>query len=166
MPLSASRSVSARNTCGIEWAWMAIRLTAFSLLQRAEAFDDARGRQPEPWRAADFDRDQVAVFGLRGGAGGDDDLLVDHLFVDRLEPAAAIRRLMENPQHARLGMVDDLDDAAAVADAVVFVGFLDVQQHAVAEAGGFAGPCFARNGNADFRRLARAPLRPIRPAWR
>ena len=53
-------------------------------------------------------------------------------------------------------MIDDLDDAAAVADAVVFFGFLDMQQHAVADAGGLAGPRFARGVDADLRR------RPVR----
>ena len=77
-----------------------------------------------------------------------------------------MRGFAENPQHAVLGMIDDLDDAAAVADAVVFRGFLDTQQHAVANAGGFAGARLARRVNADFRRTRRAPLRPIRRAWR
>ena len=67
----------------------------------------------------------------------------------------------ENAQHALLGMVDDLDDAAAVANAVVFFGFLDAQQHAVAEAGGFAGPRLARNVDADFRRRAVRLLVPF-----
>ena len=48
-------------------------------------------------------------------------------------------RLRKIAQHALLGTIDDLDDAAAVADAGVFLGFLDPQQHAVADAGGFAG---------------------------
>ncbi len=48
-------------------------------------------------------------------------------------------------------MIDDLDDAAAVADAVVFFGFLHMQQHAVADAGGLMGPRLARGVNADFR---------------
>ncbi len=33
-------------------------------LERAEPLDDARGRQPKPRGAADFDGDQVAVFGV------------------------------------------------------------------------------------------------------
>ena len=50
-----------------------------------------------------------------------------------------MRRFAENPQYAVLGMIDDLDDAAAVADAGVFFSLLDLQQHAVADTGGFAG---------------------------
>ena len=48
-------------------------------------------------------------------------------------------------------MIDDLDDAAAVPNSVVFLGFLDAQQHAIADTGGFAWPRFARHVNADFR---------------
>ncbi len=88
------------------------------------------------------------------------EFLAEHLLVDRLQPAAAVRGFAENPQHAVLGMVDDLDDAAAVADAVVFLGFLDVQQHAVADAGGFAGLRLARGVDADFRR---GPVRLLVP---
>ena len=51
-------------------------------------------------------------------------------------------------------MIDDLDDAAAVADAGVLVGFLDMQQDAVADAGGLPGLRVALNGNADFWRRA------------
>ena len=124
--------------------------------ERAEPFDHAAGRQPQARRALRFDRDQVAVLRVVGGARRNGEFLAEHFLVDRLQPAAAIRGFAEDPQHAVLGMVDDLDDAAAVADAAVFVGFLDAQQHAVAEAGGFAGPRLARRVDADFRR------RPVR----
>ena len=87
-----------------------------------------------------------------GAAGRNGELLAEHFLVDRLQPAAAVRALAENSQHAVLGMVDDLDDAAAMADAVVFLGLVHVQQHAVADAGGLAGPRLARGVNADFRR--------------
>ena len=60
-----------------------------------------------------------------------------------------------------LGVIDDLDDAAAMADAVIFLGFLDAQQHAVAEAGGFAGARLARRQDADFRRRAMRFLVPF-----
>ena len=65
-----------------------------------------------------------------------------------------MRRFAEDPQHAVLGMIDNLDDAAAVADAGVFIGFFDMQQDAVANAGGLPGLRFALNGNADFWRRA------------
>ncbi len=134
--------------------------------ERAEPLDHAPGRQAQARRAAGLDRDQVAVLRVGGAAGRNAELLAEHFLVDRLQPAAAVRRFAENPQHAVLGMIDDLDDAAAVADAVVVFGFLDVQQHAVADAGGFARPRLARGVNADLRRRRRAPPRPIRRAWR
>ena len=48
-------------------------------------------------------------------------------------------------------MIDDLDDAAAVTDAVLFLDFLNAQQNAVVETGSFARARFARDMNADFR---------------
>ena len=63
-------------------------------------------------------------------------------------------------------MIDDLDDAAAMANSVVFFGFLDAEQHAVADAGGFAGPCLARHVDTDFRRGAVRFLVPFVRAWR
>ena len=61
-----------------------------------------------------------------------------------------MRDLSENPQHAVLGMIDDLDDAATMANAAVFVGLIDAEQHAVAETGGFARSRFAWNGDTDL----------------
>ncbi len=123
-------------------------------LERAEPLDDAAGRQAETRRAAGFDRDQVAVLGVVGGARRNGELLAEHLLVDRLQPAAAVRQFAENPEHAVLGMVDDLDDAARAG--LRLRGGRRAQQHAVAEPGGFAGARLARRVNADFRR------RPVR----
>ena len=67
----------------------------------------------------------------------------------------------ENAQHAVLGMIDDLDDAAAMANAVVFVGFFDAEQHAVADTGSFAGSRFAWSGDTDFGRGAVCVLVPF-----
>ncbi len=142
-------------------AWIAIRLTARSRSKRAEALDHARGRQSEPRRARCFDRDQVAVLGIRGCAGGDREFLAEHLLVDRLQPAAAVRISAEYPEHAVLGMIDDLDDAAAMTNSVFFFGLFNAQQYAVADAGGFAGPHLARHMNADFRRGPMGVLVPF-----
>ncbi len=68
---------------------------------------------------------------------------------------------MEDAEHALLRPVDDLDDAAGVEDAVVFLDFLDAQQYAVAEPGGFAGAHLARDVDADFRRRAVGFLVPF-----
>ncbi len=130
-------------------------------LERAEPLDHAAGGQAKPRRAAGLDRDQVAVLCVVGGAGRNGELLAEHLLVDRLEPSAAVRQRMENAEHARLGMIDDADDAAAVADAGVFFRLLDMQQHAVAEAGRLAGAGFARNVDADAGRGAVRFLVPL-----
>ncbi len=122
--------------------------------ERAEPFDHPSAGQAQARRAAGLDRDQVAVLGVAGGASRNSELLAEHFLVDRLEPSAAVRVFAEDPQHAVFGPVDDLDDAAGVADAVVFVDFLDAQQHTVADAGGLAGAHLARRVNADFRRRA------------
>ena len=130
---------------------MAIRLTARSLFSEPSRSTTRAVGKTKPRRAADLDGDQVAVFGLGCRAGRNGDLLAEHFLVHRLEAPAAVRQLVKNSKHASFGMIDDLDDAAAVADAVVGFRFVDAQQHAIAEAGGFARPCLARDRNADFR---------------
>ncbi len=134
------------------WAWMAIRLTARSLA--SEPSRSTTRPVGSPKRGARLVSTATrspssACAVLPAGMAS----CLPSIFLStgssRPPPFGAFA---ENPQHAVLGMVDDLDDAAAVADAVVFLGFLDVQQHAVADAGGFAGLCLARGVNADFRR--------------
>ena len=49
----------------------------------------------------------------------DRELLAELLLVDRHEPPAAARQRAEDAERAGLGLVDDLDDAAGVADVVV-----------------------------------------------
>ena len=134
--------------------------------ERAELLHHAPGRQAQTRSARSLDRDQVAVLRVGGGAGRNVELLAEHFLVDRLQPAAAVRGFAENPQHALLGPVDDLDEAAAVADAGVLLGLLDMQQHAVAEAGGFARAAPCARWRCGFSAPARAPPRPIRRAWR
>ena len=140
---------------------MAIRLTAFSLASEPSRSTTRPVGRPRRGARPVSTATRSPSCGVAGGAGGNGEFLAEHFLVDRLEPAAAIRRFAENAQHALLGPVDDLDDAAAVADAVVFFGFLDVQQHAVADAGGFAGPRLARHVDADFRRRAVRVLVPF-----
>ncbi len=60
-----------------------------------------------------------------------------------------------------LGMVDDLDDAAAMANSAFFFRFFNAQQNAVANAGGFAGPHLARHMDPDFRRRSMGVLVPF-----
>src|SRR5665213_4029365 len=128
--------------------------------QRAKPFNHAGGGTAQTRRAAGFDGDQVAVLGVICVAGRNGQFLAEHLLVDRLKYSAAGRYLAEYSQDALLGMIDDLDDAAPMANAVVFVGLLDMQQHAVADTGGFAESCPARRVNAD---LWRGPVRLLVP---
>ena len=130
------------------WAWIAIRLTARSLLSEpSRSLTRAVGR-PKPRRARrDLDRDEVAVLRVGGRARRDRELAAELLLVDRREPAAAAGQRAEDAEHALLGAVEDLDDAAGVADRRRrrSPAFLDPQQRAVADAGDLAGPRLARD---------------------
>ena len=128
--------------------------------ERAEPLDHAAGRQAQTRGARGLDRDQIAILRVGGRTCGNGQLLAEHLLVDRFQAPAAVLGLAENSQHAVLRMIDDLDDAAAVTNSIVLLGLLDAQQDAIAEAGGFAGPRFARHVDADFRR---GPVRFLVP---
>ncbi len=47
------------------WAWMAMRLTAFSRGERAEPLHHPGGRQAEPAAAGDLDGDEIAFLARR-----------------------------------------------------------------------------------------------------
>src|SRR5205807_2790022 len=83
------------------------------------------------------------------------------LFIDGNEPPAAIGKDAKNSKDARLGVIDDLDDAPAVRRALDVVGFLDPQQRAVADAGGGARLRPARKLDADLWRGAAFFLVPF-----
>src|SRR5262249_25167496 len=80
--------------------------------------------------------------------------------VDGHEPSAAARRRAENAEHALPAAVDELDDAAAVADVLVAALF-DPQQRAIADAGDLAWPRTARNVHANSGRWAVLGLVPF-----
>src|SRR5262249_3674369 len=66
-------------------------------------------------------------------------------------------------EHTLLDAVDDLDDAAAVADGVALVaGFLDAQQGAVTDAGDLVRSRTPRHRDVDLRRVAVRLLVPFR----
>ena len=76
----------------------------------------------------DFHRDQIAVLRIGAGAGRDRDFPAGLLLLDRREPSAAAGECAENAEHAGLGAVDDLDDAAGVTDRVIGIaGLLQTQ---------------------------------------
>ncbi len=60
-----------------------------------------------------------------------------------------------------LGVIDDLDDAALMTNAAVLVGFLNPEQHAVADTGRFARVRSAWNGDTDLRRGSMRVLVPF-----
>ena len=148
----------------MSWAWIAIRLTARSLLSEpSRSFTRAVGRPKPRWRAATSTATRSPSCASRARAGRDRELAAELLLVDRDEPAAAVGQRAEDAEHALLGAVDHLDDAAGVADrVVVLAGFLDAQQRAVADAGDFAGPRAARRRGCGSSAAGRAPPRPIR----
>ena len=131
---------------------MAIRLTARSVLQRAQPLGHARVREPVAAPARrHLDRDQIAVPRVGAGARWDRELAAELLLVDRLEPSAAARGRAENAEHALLAAVDKLDDAPGVMDCIVLVAaILDPQQDAVADAGNLVRPRAAWNPDADL----------------
>ena len=94
---------------------------------------------------------QIAVYRACRGIGGDTEFTAELLFVDRHQPSAAIGQAAKNPQHAVLGAVDELYDAAA---GLLLAVLLDADQGAVADAGGFTGLGPARRRDADHRRRA------------
>src|SRR6478672_481645 len=84
--------------------------------ERAKPLDDASGGKAETRRTRRFDRNKVAVFCVGGRARRDRKLLADHFFLDWLQPAATVLDLPEDPEHPLLGVIDDLDDPATMAD--------------------------------------------------
>ena len=145
------------------WAWIAIRLTARSLLSEPSRSTTRAVGRPKPRRGgAVSTATRSPSCASPVGARRDRELAAELLLVDRREPAAAARQRAEDAERALLGAVDDLDDAAGVADGVaVGVGFLDPQQRAVADAGDLARPRLARRADADFRRGAVRLLVPF-----
>ena len=109
------------------WAWMAIRLTARSLLSEP-SFSTTRPLV-RPSRGARCVSTATRSPSCRLGrsAGRDGKLPAEHLLVDRLQAAAAGGERMKDAEHAVLGAVDEPDDAAAVADAGFFFRLFHAQ---------------------------------------
>ena len=122
--------------------------------ERAEPFAHPAGSQPITAAAHDGDAHQIAVLRVAGIMSGDVQLAAGLFLVDRLQPSAAARQRAEDTEHAALAMVDQLDDAAAIGDAVAALARLDAQQHAVANAGNEFWPHPPRNMQQDFGRRA------------
>ncbi len=103
--------------------------------QRAEPFLDLAGGQSKSARAHQIDADEVAILGATGVGFRDVQLPPDLLLVDRDQPPAAVGEGAEDAEHAGFGVIDHLDDAAAIDRALGVVQLFDPQQRAVADAG-------------------------------
>ena len=134
-------------------------------LERAEPLLHARGRQAEAAaRRRDLDRDQVAVLRVAAGAGGIASSRPSCFLSIGDEPAAAVRQRAEDAEHALLGAVDDLDDAARVwriGIAVVAGSPRPAAARGRRRRRLSPGGALARDVHADFRRGAVRVLVPF-----
>src|SRR5262249_40199891 len=132
-------------------------------LERAEPLLDPRRGKPIASAArSHFGGDKIAVLRVGARAGRDRKLVAGLLLVDGRKPPAAAGLCAEDAEHARLGTVDDLDDAPRMTDGVVGVaGLFDAQECSVADAGDFARPCVAHRLHANLRRRAVRLLVPF-----
>ena len=122
--------------------------------QRAEPLLHLAGSEAIAARAHEIDADEVAVLGAAGIRWRDVQFAAGLLLVDGNEPAAAAGGLPEDAEQPRAGVIDHLDDAAAIERAVALIQLLDAHQRAVADAGGGSRLRAARHVNADFWRGA------------
>src|SRR5713101_3413507 len=127
--------------------------------QRAEPLLDLAGGKSETARAYQVDADEVAVLGATSIALGNIQLAAGLLLVDRNQAPAATGQGAEDSEDAGLGVIDDLDDAPAIA--VALIQLLDAQQRAVAHPCCGAGLRTSGNMDADLRRLAAFDLIPL-----
>ncbi len=120
-------------------------------LDRSEPFHDGRDRNTEPAVTCNLDGDEVAVHRACGCARRNRQFAAKLLLVDRHQAPAAAGNAAKDAEHAVLGAIDELDDAAA---RLLIVGAFDAQQRAIADTGGFAGPRATRRSDANDRRGA------------
>ena len=97
-------STATGKTCGMSWAWIAIRLTARSVFERAVAAPRRARRSPTP--TLDADRDQVAVLRVFGRSRGIE-VLAELLLVDWHEAPAPPQRA-EDADRAGLAVDDSM----------------------------------------------------------
>src|SRR5882672_7549415 len=129
--------------------------------ERAEPLFHLPGGQPKTARAHQIDADEIAILGAVAVGLGDVQFTADLLLVDRNEPSAAIGQGAEDSEHAGFGVIDHLDDAAAIDGAFAVVQLLDPQQRAVADTCRRARMRTSGNVDADFRRFAVFHLIPF-----
>ncbi len=130
--------------------------------QRAEPLLHLAGGKAEAARAHQIDADEIAVLGAVGVGLGDVQFAAGLLLVDRHQPSAAVGQRAEDAEHAGLGVIDHLDDAAAIGGAFAVVRLLD---RAAARGRRRRPRCPAAGGaehGCGFSAARRFPLRPIR----
>src|SRR5579862_7705435 len=76
------------------------------------------GVETKTARANEIDTDEIAVFGAERVRLGDVQLAAGLFFVDRDQAPASVNVLAENAEHARLGVIEHFENAAAIGDAV------------------------------------------------
>ena len=157
---SASRSAAGENACGMSWEWIAIRLTAFSVASepsRSLTLPEARPkprlrtrstltRSPSsaPLRSA------LAMFSSRPAC---------FLSTGTSRPPPS-GRAAKDAEHAGLGVIDDLDDAAAIGAPSPSAASIRSSARSPTPAA-VPGCGAARHMDADFRRLAALDLVPF-----
>ena len=154
MAACASSSGVAAELVGMPWAWMAMRLTAFSVASEpSRSITFAVGRPSRPLRATSTATRSPSSAPLTAEAAIVSSRPRFFLSIGTSRPPSP--DLAEHAEHAVLGAIDHLDGAAVVVDGVVAVGrFLDPQQRLVADPRHLDRPRPARHVQADFRRLA------------
>src|SRR5580693_5096445 len=131
--------------------------------QRPQPLLDLAAIWAEAARTHEIDADEVAALGTERVGLGDVQFAAGLLLVDRDQASAAVGIPAEDSEHARLAVIDDLEDSPAIGDAVAnaILELFDPQQRAVADAGRSARLCPPRHVDADFGWLAVFDLVPF-----
>src|ERR1700674_1092305 len=131
-------------------------------LHRAQALAHLHLRLPVGALLEEIGHHEVTFHGAAFAAFGHHQLAAEAFLVHRHEAAAAAGRRPEDAKDLRARLLDELDDAAVVADRVLGIaGFLGAQEPPVADAGGGAGLGRAGEDQADARRRAVLLLVPL-----
>src|ERR1700733_12349585 len=131
--------------------------------QRPQPLLDLAAIWAEAARTHQIDADEVAVLGTERVGLGDVQFAAGLLLVDRDQASAAVGIPAEDPEHAGLAVIDDLQDSPAIGDAVptAILELFDPQQRTIADTCGSSGLYPPRNVDADFGWLAVFDLIPF-----
>src|SRR3954447_15228459 len=108
--------------------------------QRSQPLLDLPRGKPEAARTHQIHADKIAIISAKGVGFCDVQLAPGLLLVDGNKPTAPAGKGAKNTEHASFGVVDDLDDTAAIHRGLtVLVDFFDSEQSSIAYAGHSAG---------------------------